>query len=244
VLIVGFLTGWKSFNIETEYNITLNECHNETVADYYPLNYFYHVECQNGTNTINMVKCYDKNGNEIIGAQCLEKGIRYECLKMERVYFNYSIWILDTYTDYIFPISFLSYFKNNSYSDFPNADSNYFHYNFLNEHGIYSSPYWDNGIVKNVKVSQVCNTKNVTEIILEKEGLRYVRTIDKKSSSKQLDKEWLGSNCECEQWCDYEFYRKPLCFNLIEESWEDRDRIDNLICSKYSCGDYTVEVLK
>lgn len=59
---------------------------------------------------------------------------------------------------------------------------------------------------------------------------------------KDVKKEWLDNNCECIKWCDYELYRKPLCFNSIEESWSDRDNIDNLICSKYICGDY--EVLK
>lgn len=52
----------------------------------------------------------------------------------------------------------------------------------------------------------------------------------------------VNNNYECNQWCDYELYRKPLCFNSIEESWKDRDNIDNLLCSKYIFGDYRVEL--
>ncbi len=80
-----------------------------------------------------------------------------------------------------------------------------------------------------------------TSICLPEENLEFFDIPCEPLKKEDLTTEWLDENSECIEWCDYELYRKPLCYNSIEESLHDWEKIDNLICQKYKFGNYTIE---
>ncbi len=99
-----------------------------------------------------------------------------------------------------------------------------------------------------INPQQICESKNVTEITLEKNGIREVRSIDKKSPYKYLDKEWLEGKIrseECE--CDNLYYSDISNQNIDCSDTECSSDIGNspdYHCLRYSCGNYTVRSLK
>jgi regulatory protein YycH of two-component signal transduction system YycFG len=90
----------------------------------------------------------------------------------------------------------------------------------------------------------VCTTENVTEIEMEKDGVREVRSIDRKSPYNQVDKTWLDNNCYTSKICN-----KEKCISE-EEGYSEKDLMNMVMDIKdyhpveYKCGDYQVEVLK
>jgi hypothetical protein len=237
-------------NPVSNFNITLNYCHNETELDYYGFPKDYHtVICP---DVISKVPCYDKNGNEIIGVKCLSHS--YTCYKLNNESVD-NATIAMLYLSWAPRESGMHTYHVSRYTS-DSVDPNYLSYDI-------PAP-----VKKKETTIQVCEEKETDEIIIIGENLPLAHMYCPNGSEdietciatilkKELTISLLDKNCECKHYWnnlansdtlinskeEYEKMRNVYCnsSNTYPHSCKE---IKLITCSKYSCGDYTVEVLK
>jgi len=255
IAVIGAFITYFYFS-SPHYKITISECHNETITESIPLEYFGYYHTNNGNFTIKRQDVSEMFVDKVCRDWAEVKGINVTeingytvnskpIIVGDRVKFLNLIcqWVNEYEINKFSRVETGEFYEGNFGVPNPEFNESLVYYNNYFQEFRNDNPYWDIEIKVDRGIKTNCEQKEVEEIVYaysddclshspnkEFAMLNCLNIINK----KDLTKEWLENNCK--KICV--FYRDEwVCNseNIHIYDWENNNGI------RYKCGIYEVE---